>query len=95
MAILRGANGRILGRLGKDMITTLSSMELKITIETSLITVDVLNLGSGTYRPYHRSNERLTDFNTALAAHSSYPEVWRRVSAKGPRICPLFKKFSR
>uniref|UniRef100_A0A0L8FQN0 PH domain-containing protein n=1 Tax=Octopus bimaculoides TaxID=37653 RepID=A0A0L8FQN0_OCTBM len=69
LAISRGANGHTLDRLRKDLISAFGSVRLKITIETNLTTVDFLDvtfdLVSGTYKPYHKPNERLSYISTS------------------------------
>lgn len=60
LAISSRAKGHTLDRFRKDQISTLNSMRFKITIKIILTTVDfqdvTLDLGSGTYKSYCKSN---------------------------------------
>ena len=68
LCLSRKCDGHTLDKLRKNMIKHMNDMGLKITIDTNLTNVNFLDvnldLDSGTYKPYHKPNEKLKYINT-------------------------------
>lgn len=88
--LFRGAKGYTLDNLRNDLIGTVASIGLNITMEIAFTNGVFLNvtleLGSGAYRPYCKPNERLMYINTVCPPFIMFNTLMKVVSKRVANI---------